>query len=70
MEDRPEYIHIEYRKMDGWRQFARVIQYFLYTFFASFWFYFVPWTSLVLSYYIPIYENPDYFDEEKCCNLE
>ena len=71
-EERPEFIYVNqnYKDLGFQRWIYRKIYTFLRGFYASFWFYFVPWTSLVLSYYIPIHENDDYYDEEKCCNLE
>ena len=62
LETRPSYIKVEYMRMSWGKFLARAIHYFLYTIFVSFWFYFVPWTSLILSYLIPYIMNPDYYD--------
>ena len=50
LETWPKYIGVEYEKMNCCRRFARLIHCILYTFFASVWFYFAPWSSLVLTY--------------------
>ena len=53
LEIKPKYIGVEFWKMSCGRKAARILQYCLYTFFASVWFYFAPWFSLLLSYRLP-----------------
>ena len=47
----PPFIYIEARRWDNW--LARGLYRLMHILFASFWFYFVPVYSLVLSYQVP-----------------
>ena len=51
----PEYIYVNYQdpRMRWTTRFYRVVYFSLKTFHSSVWFYFIPFTSLYLSYAIP-----------------
>lgn len=51
---RPEYIYIEFSKRPTFmNKVARVLYLILYSLFAAVWFYFIPFTSIYISYAVP-----------------
>ena len=50
----PEYIHIDFSNRPSFmNKVARVLYLILYSLFASIWFYFIPFTSIYISYAVP-----------------
>ena len=55
----PQYIHIEFSKRPGClNKTARIVYRILYALFCSFWFYFLPFTCIWLSYAVPYKYGP------------
>ena len=52
-EIRPEFIYVDSSKLPRERWFLRKVYTALHALFASFWFYFIPFSSILLSYSIP-----------------
>ena len=52
-ESRPLYIYVDENHFTWVRWFHRKLYTLIHAFFASFWFYFIPFSSVVLSYQIP-----------------
>ena len=52
-ESRPRYIYVDANHFTWTRWFLRKIYTVVHALFASFWFYFIPFSSIVLSYRIP-----------------
>ena len=65
-EGRPEFIYVDPSKLPWSRWFFRKIYTLLHAFFASFWFYFIPFSSIFLSYSIPQAYNANYYNDQ-CC---
>ena len=68
-EERPEFIHVNqnYKDLGFQRWIYRKIYTFLRAFYASFWFYFMPFITIILCYSLPYAFNENYYNED-CCN--
>ena len=65
-ETRPEYIYVDPSKLPWGRWFLRKVYTAVHALFASFWFYFIPFSSIFLSYSIPHAYNQAYYTDQ-CC---
>ena len=65
-EFRPEYIYVDPSKLPWGRYLLRKVYTAVHALFASFWFYFIPFSSILLSYSIPHGYNEAYYSDQ-CC---
>ena len=63
-EARPEFIYVDPEKLPWSRWFLRKVYTLLHALFASFWFYFIPFASIILSYRIPYSVNANYYTSD------
>ena len=59
-ESRPKYIYVDEKLFTWGRWFHRKLYTIVHALFASFWFYFVPFSSILLSYTIPFAYEGDF----------
>ena len=55
LESRPVYIYVDEKHFTWTRWFLRKLYTVIHALFASFWFYFIPFSSIILSYTIPFH---------------
>ena len=65
-DERPEFIYVDASKLPWGRWFLRKVYTALHALFASFWFYFIPFSSIFLSFSIPHAYNKNYYTDQ-CC---
>ena len=56
-ESRPRYIYVDDKHFTWSRWLHRKLYTVVHALFASFWFYFIPFSSIILSYEIPFYSG-------------
>ena len=61
LETRPEYIYADEKHFTWNRWIYRKIYLIIHALFAAFWFYFIPFISIIMSYRIPYSFNKYYY---------
>ena len=65
-EEKPEFIFVNPSNMSWGKWFLRKVYTAVHALFASFWFYFIPFSSIFLSFSIPHAYNKNYYTDQ-CC---
>ena len=62
LKDEPDYIYIDWGSRTFRNKCARLLYRALKAIYAAFWFYFLPFASIFLSYRIPYHKNENYYE--------